>query len=135
MDAIILAGGVGSRLLPLTMTTPKPLLKINNLPLIHHQINLLINHGVDNIVISVGYLGEKIIEYLSEHSYNCSITFAMENEPLGTGGGIKNCEKQIESRSFIVIYGDIYTNLNLNLLRKYHKQKKGIDVKNICNFI
>jgi len=112
--AVILAGGYGKRLRPLTETTPKPLLQVAGKPIIVHQIEWLRSHGFNEIVVTVGWLKEKIIDELGSGSkFGVTIVYAVEEEPLGTGGALYNIKDVLAKRErFLVINGDILTNLD-----------------------
>ena len=114
MKALILAGGRGKRLRPITDSIPKPLIPINNIPLIEWSIKYLKKFGINEIIICSGYRSKQIEKYLKEKKYlNCKIQFSVERSPLGTAGSIKKAMKMISDRSFVVINGDIITNINL----------------------
>ena len=90
MRAIILAGGLGTRLRPLTENTPKPLLPVKNRPIIEHAIINFKKHGINDIVLSIGYLADKIKDYFGTgENWGVSISYVVEDQPLGTGGAIK----------------------------------------------
>jgi len=114
MKAAILAGGYGKRLRPLTTEKPKPLVEVAGKPILVWQIEWLKKHGINEIVLLVGYLKEKIIEYIGSGSkFGVKVTYIVEDKPLGTGGAIKNSEHVLSSEeSFIVVNGDIITNLD-----------------------
>ena len=96
MKAIILAGGLGTRLRPLTDKTPKPLLPIKGTPIIEHAINNFKKHGIKDIILSIGYKAEKIKEYFGDGSrIGVNISYCIEEEPLGTGGAIKKAAEDI----------------------------------------
>ena len=112
MQAIILAGGPGTRLRPITYSIPKPMILINNKPFLHYQLEFLKNNGMKDIILCIGYLSEKIIKYFGDGSkMGLSITCSIENKPLGTGGAIKNAEKYING-DFLVVYGDSYLSID-----------------------
>ncbi len=119
-NAIILAAGFGKRLNPLTLTTPKPLLKIGDITVLENTINLLKNYGIQEIVINTFYLSEKIISFLNKLNLEVKITPIVENkEILGTGGGIVNASKLIKNDFFFVINPDtIWTHFHLKELEK-----------------
>jgi len=127
MKAVILAGGLGRRLRPLTDNTPKPLLKISAKPIIVWQIEWLKRHGINEIVICAGYLREKIIRELGNGcKYNVKIGYVVEDTPLGTGGAIKNAEIFLRNEEgFYVLNGDILTDLNPKRLRDIGKKYVG----------
>ncbi len=119
MKAIILAGGRGKRLRPITDKIPKPLIPINNKPLIERTIKYLKKYGVTEIIISAGYKSHLIEKFLKQKkNFGCQIIFSIENTPLGTGGAIKKAMKHIEEDSFLVINGDIVTNIDLRKIMK-----------------
>ena len=114
MKAVILAGGFGKRLRPYTVERPKPLIEVANKPIIQWQIDWLKKYGIHEFVLLVGYLKEKIIEYFGSGSrFGVKISYIVEDEPLGTGGALKNAEHVLRhERVFLVLNGDIITNLN-----------------------
>ena len=116
MKAIILAGGRGKRLRPITDYVPKPLIPIKNIPIIEWQIKYLKKHGISEAIICSGYKSEMIENYLKNKKLGIKITFSTESKPLGTGGAIKKAGKKIKDKSFIVINGDIITNIDLRKL-------------------
>ncbi|MGI0100674.1 MAG: nucleotidyltransferase family protein [Candidatus Micrarchaeaceae archaeon] len=118
MEALILAGGKGKRLQPLTSEKPKPMLDVGGKPIIEWQIEWMKGHGVDSFIISAGYMKEKLIEYLGTGSrLGVDLSFKIEDEPLGTGGAIKNAADMLNDQDmFIVANGDIITNINLKKL-------------------
>jgi len=118
MKALILAGGRGKRLRPITDSIPKPLIQINNRPLIEWSIRYLKKHGINEIIICSGYRSKQIEKYLKEKKYfNCKIEFSVEKMPLGTAGSIKKAIKTISDKSFIVINGDVITNINFKKIK------------------
>jgi NDP-sugar pyrophosphorylase family protein len=118
LKAIILAGGRGKRLRPITDYVPKPLIPINNIPIIEWQIKYLKKFGISEVIICSGYKTEMIENYLKNKKLGIKITFSIENKPLGTGGAIKKAAKKIKDKSFLVINGDIITNIDLKKLFK-----------------
>ncbi|MDH3656511.1 MAG: nucleotidyltransferase family protein [Nitrosopumilus sp.] len=118
MKAIILAGGRGKRLRPLTDYVPKPLVSIKNIPIIEWQIKYLKKFGVNEVIICTGYKTEMIENYLTMKNMGVKIVFSIEKKPLGTGGAIKKAGKMIDDKSFFVINGDIITNIDLTKLKK-----------------
>ena len=119
MKAIILAGGRGKRLRPITDKIPKPLIPINNKPLIERTIKYLKKYGVTEIIISTGYKSHLIEKFLKQKkNFGCDIIFSIEKTPLGTGGAVKKALKYVEENSFLVLNGDIITNINLKKIMK-----------------
>jgi mannose-1-phosphate guanylyltransferase len=119
LKAVILAGGMGKRLKPLTDNIPKVLVPINNIPIIKWQIKYFEKFGVDEFVICTGYKGEQVKEYLESEKNNIKskIHYSQETEQLGTGGAIKNASKFLCDDSFFVINGDVITNLDPTQLK------------------
>jgi NDP-sugar pyrophosphorylase family protein len=118
LKAIILAGGRGKRLKPVTDYVPKPLVPIKNIPIIEWQIKYLKKFGVSEVIICSGYKTEMIENYLNMKNMGVTIKFSVEKYPLGTGGAIKKAGKMIKDKSFFVINGDTITNIDLKKLSK-----------------
>jgi NDP-sugar pyrophosphorylase family protein len=117
VQAVILAGGFGKRLAPLTSEVPKPLLPVGGKPILARQIEWLRHHGVTDVILTVGYLRHKIFETIGDgRKYGIRILYSVEEEPLGTGGAIKNAAPFITDDVFIVVNGDIITNLPVGKL-------------------
>ena len=118
MKAIILSGGRGKRLRPLTDTIPKPLIRINNVPLIEWSICYLKKFGITDIILCTGYRSKQIEDFLNKkNNFNCEIEYSIEKEALGTGGAIKKAMEKISDDSFMVINGDIITNIDLKKIQ------------------
>lgn len=115
MQAIILSGGKGTRLHPLTLTTPKPMLPIAGIPHLEYQIRLLKIHGFNNIVFSTGYLHNQIKDYFGDGSnHDVKMQYKEDGDiPLGTAGAIRNCLDLIDEDEVLVLNGDILTNISL----------------------
>jgi len=114
MKAVILAGGFGKRLRPLTDDRPKSMVEICGRPLAEWQILWLKRYGITEYVFLLGYAKEKVIEYFgSGKKFDVSISYVVEDEPLGTGGAIKNAEPILKNEDvFIIVNGDVVTDLN-----------------------
>lgn len=123
MKAIILAGGRGKRLKPVTDYVPKPLVPIKNIPIIEWQIKYLKKFGIKEVIICTGYKADMIESYLNMKKLGIKIKFSIEKSPLGTGGAIKKAGKMINEKSFFVINGDTITNIDL---RKLTSKKNSI---------
>jgi NDP-sugar pyrophosphorylase family protein len=118
LKAVILAGGMGKRLRPLTDDRPKAMIEIQNIPIIERQIQWLSRFGIREIVVCVGHLKEKIITHLNDgRQFDVVIDYISEEEPLGTGGALRNAREKIvldsQDEGFFVINGDILTDINL----------------------
>jgi NDP-sugar pyrophosphorylase family protein len=115
---VILAGGLGKRLRPLTSDRPKPMIQINKTPIIELQVKWLKKFGITDIIVLVGHLREKIKHHLADgKKFGVNISYIEENVPLGTGGALKNAKDHIiqngnSDSGFFVINGDILTNLD-----------------------
>jgi NDP-sugar pyrophosphorylase family protein len=119
MKALILAGGRGKRLRPLTDKIPKSLIPINKKPLIQYTINYLKKFGIDEIIICSGYKSKQIQNFLKKKkNFGCKIEYSVEKNPLGTAGAIRNAIKNLSDESFLVINGDIITNIDLKKILK-----------------
>ena len=119
MKAIILAGGRGKRLRPITDKIPKPLILINNKPLIERTIKYLKKYGITEIIISSGYKSSLIEKFLKKKkNFGCNIIFSIEKTPLGTGGAVRKALRFVDDESFVVLNGDIVTNINLKKILK-----------------
>jgi len=125
MDAIILAGGKGTRLAPYTTIFPKPLMPIGDVPILDVVLRQLKSHGFTKIIMAVGYLAELLETYFGNGSkYGMDIQYSRESKPLGTAGPLSLIENL--TNPFLVMNGDILTTLNYSALIKYHKEKAGI---------
>jgi len=129
LKVIILAGGRGKRLRPITDYVPKPLIPIKNIPIIEWQIKYLKKFGISEIIICSGYKTKMIENYLNNKKLGIKITFSVEDKPLGTGGAIKKAGKKIKDRSFLVINGDIITNIDLKKLIKKNNAIAAIQLR------
>ena len=122
MNAVILAGGKGTRLRPLTLNTPKPIVPILTRPFLSLQIELLKKTGIDNIVLSLSYQPRRIEELFGDGSaLGVKIHYTMEPEPLGTAGAVKNAEALIAGRT-VVFNGDVLSDLDLKAVLKQHEE-------------
>ena len=129
MKAIILAGGRGKRLRPITDYIPKPLVPIKNMPIIEWQLKYLKKFGVDEVIICTGYKQEMVENYLNVKKIGIKIKYSIEKTPLGTGGAIKKAGKLIKEKSFFVINGDTITNIDLKKLSKKQNSIASIELQ------
>ncbi|MBU5537491.1 MAG: NDP-sugar synthase [Candidatus Aenigmatarchaeota archaeon] len=113
MEAIILTGGSGKRLLPLTKDIPKCMLKVNGKPLLDYHVKWLKQYGVEKIVLACRYKWENI-----KRHYGDMFIYSVEKEPLGTGGAVKHALKYIENENFFLVNADDITDVDLNKLKK-----------------
>ena len=125
MQAVILVGGRGTRLCPLTLEIPKPMVPICDKPFTEYQLELLLRHGVTRVVFSLGYKWKKFEDYFKEgNRLGMHLDYVVEDTPLGTGGAIKNVEDYLEGETFLVLNGDILSDFNVGEILEYHKSKK-----------
>jgi D-glycero-alpha-D-manno-heptose 1-phosphate guanylyltransferase len=117
--AIILAGGMGTRLRSAVPDLPKPMAPINGRPFIEHQLDYWIDQGVNRFVLSVGYKKEVIMDHLGSSYRSTPLTYAIEDEPLGTGGGLLLAAQRM-NEPFLVLNGDTFFEVNLAELLKFH---------------
>jgi NDP-sugar pyrophosphorylase family protein len=129
LKAIILAGGRGKRLRPITDYVPKPLIPIKNIPIIEWQIKYLKKFNISEVIICSGYKTKMIENYINNKKLGIKITFSIEDKPLGTGGAIKKAGKKIKDKSFLVINGDTITNIDLKKLIKKENSIASIQLK------
>ena len=130
MKAIILAGGRGKRLLPVTDYVPKPLVSINNIPILEWQIRYLKKFNVNEIIICTGYKTEMIENYLTmRNNFGIKVTLSKEKSPLGTGGAIKKAIKKIRDKTFFVLNGDIITDIDITKLTKTPNSIAAIELR------
>ncbi len=123
MKAIIMAGGHGTRLRPLTCTAPKPMARILNRPVMEHSILLLKKHGITDIGVTLMYLPEQIRSYFGDGSaWGVKLTYFLEETPLGTAGSVKNTG-DFPDEDFLVISGDALTDADLSAFIAFHKAK------------
>jgi len=127
VKAVIIAGGFGTRLRPLSCTRPKHLFPIAGKPLLDWTLDRLSKNGVTEIVFAVNYLSEAFVEHCGKSAYGMKIHYSFESKPLGTGGCLKNAEKVIgRSENFLLLNGDIVSNVNYAQLMRQHIRNRGI---------
>lgn len=125
-----MAGGRGKRLRPITDYVPKPLVPLNNTPIIEWQIKHLKKFGIKEIIICTGYKSKMIENFLEmKNNLGIKIKFVVEKTPLGTGGAIKQAGLSITDKSFFVLNGDIITNIDFNRLAKKQNSIASIELK------
>ena len=127
--AILLVGGFGTRLMPLTKNTPKPMLTVAGVPVTEHQIAMAKAAGITEIVLATSYLSEVFIPYFGDGSkWGIKVKYAVEEEPLGTGGAIRNAAQLLDTNeSVVILNGDVLSSHNLTEQIRQH-EAKGADV-------
>lgn len=123
MRAIVLVGGEGTRLRPLTYRTPKPLLPVANVPFLERQLGWLARHGVDEVVLSLGYLPDAFLAHFpGDRCGDVKLGYAVEPEPMGTAGGIRFAADDV-SEPIVVCNGDVLTDLDLTAMLRFHHER------------
>jgi len=126
MKAVVMAGGEGSRLRPLTVNRPKPMVPIVNKPVMGHILDLLKQHGITEVVVTVQYLASIIQDAFGSGSQlGMKIHYSVEEVPLGTAGSVRNAREHLDD-TFLVISGDALTDFNLSEIINFHKRKKAV---------
>jgi mannose-1-phosphate guanylyltransferase/phosphomannomutase len=126
MKALLLAGGYATRLRPLSCTLPKLLFPVAGKPIIEWNIENLSKHGINEIILAVNYMADKIKDHFSKASLSSIIKFSFEPIPLGTGGAIKNSENLIGKNTFIAMNGDIISQIDIKSMVDFHKEKNAL---------
>lgn len=125
MKAFIFTAGYGERLRPVTDTIPKPLVPVLNRPAIEWPLSMLKRAGIEDVICNLHHLGGAIEKYFENHaSYGFNVSFSFERTILGTGGGLKQCEKFLCDDEFLVLNGDVVMDLDLGALIAFHREKK-----------
>jgi mannose-1-phosphate guanylyltransferase/phosphomannomutase len=126
MKAVIMAGGEGTRLRPLTSMRPKPMVPIVNRPVMEHILGLVKWHGITEVVATLQFMPQVIEDYFGDgEEWGMDISYALEETPLGTAGSVKNAEAMLDD-TFLVISGDALTDIDLSEVVRFHKEKGGI---------
>lgn len=124
MEAIILAGGFGTRLKSLGLDVPKPMVPVEEIPFLQYLMNFLQQNGVHTCVLSVGYKWEKIKDYFGEKFKDISLIYSIEDKPLGTGGAIRESLKYCKHNNVLVVNGDTFFEVDLKKMFDYHNNLK-----------
>ncbi|MBS3925276.1 MAG: nucleotidyltransferase family protein [Nitrosarchaeum sp.] len=134
MKAVILAGGLGTRLQPYTTFLPKPMLPLGEKPILEHLIEWTQKNGIKSIVLCVSYLRKTIEDYFEDGKrFGVNIEYAVSNKPLATAGQLKTAEEFIDD-TFVCMYGDSIFDFNLRNMIKQHKQKKSFVTMNLYEY-
>jgi mannose-1-phosphate guanylyltransferase len=123
VKAVLLVGGFGTRLRPLTLDVKKELMPVANRPFLEHVMAHLAKHGVDEAILTTGYLAEAFSDYPDEQAHGVKLTIVKEDEPLDSCGAVKNVEHLIDG-TFLVLNGDILTSLDITALVAYHRERE-----------
>lgn len=126
MQAIILAGGKGTRLRPLTLTTPKPVVPLANRPFLAYQLEMIRRAGIRDVVLSLSYRPADVRRVMKAHCPGgLNLSYAIEKEPLGTGGGVRYASRGREG-TLVILNGDILTNLDLREVLERHRRSQAL---------
>ena len=126
MKAVVMAGGAGTRLRPLTINRPKPMVPMVNKPVIAHILELIKRHGITDVVITLQYMAESIQDYFGDgQSHGMNIQYSIEQTPLGTAGSVKQAQPLLDD-TFIVISGDAVTDIDLSAVIEYHRSRQAL---------
>ncbi len=136
--AVIIAGGEGTRLRPLTYEVPKPLMPVKGKPIVEHILDALVHYGAKDVVLAIGYKADMIMDYFKDGSkFGINIMYSVESKTLGTGGAAKkaieehfkngvNYESGIGENDVLIVNGDNLYDINLNEMYKMHKSENAI---------
>ncbi|MEZ5238158.1 MAG: sugar phosphate nucleotidyltransferase [Microthrixaceae bacterium] len=123
---MIMAGGEGTRLRPLTSNAPKPMMPLANRPMMEHVVTLLRKHGITEIVVTVAFMADTIRTYFGDGSeFGVQMTYATEETPLGTAGSVRNASDQLDD-TFLVISGDVLTDIDLGAIIEAHRRADAV---------
>ncbi|MCL4507636.1 MAG: sugar phosphate nucleotidyltransferase [Chloroflexi bacterium] len=126
--AIVLAAGEGTRLRPLTLTRPKPMLPINGEPLLHYTLKWLQRHGINEVAINLHHCPEVIVDYFGDGSrLDMRIMYSYEDKILGTAGAVRKLDRFADGRPLVIVYGDVLTDLDLSALIADHNKHVAMD--------
>ena len=126
MQAVIMAGGKGTRLATVTKNIPKPMVPIEGKPLLEYQIENLKENGVDNIILIVGYMGDVIQDHFGDGaSFGVGISYYVEETPLGTAGALAEIKDRLED-TFFLVFGDLFININYDRFLSFHQEKDAL---------
>lgn len=137
MEVIILAGGLGTRLRSAIGDVPKPMAPVDGKPFLHYQLLWLESSGVDKVVLSTGYKAEMITDYFGQKFNGISIEYAIEKEPLGTGGAILYAMRKTEGDRVLIVNGDTWFPVDIGRLVEEHESAAAritIALKKMTNF-
>lgn len=123
-DAIILAGGLGTRLRSIISDIPKPMAPVNERPFLSYLLDYLVSFSVDTVILSTGFRGEVVKEHFGDSYKTAKLIYAHEKEPLGTGGGIRFALKNSDAKDVLVLNGDTFLRVNLMNFYRFHTSNK-----------
>ena len=126
MKAVVMAGGQGTRLRPLTSNQPKPMVPIGNKPTVQHTLELLARHGINDVVMTVAFMSQMLRNHFGDgSSLGMNIEYSVEESPLGTAGSVKNAQSALED-TFFIISGDALTDFDLTEILDFHREREAL---------
>lgn len=127
MRAVVLAGGEGTRLRPLTVERPKPLVPLVHRPIMGHVLHWLRRHGIEDIVVTLAYRANLVQNYFGTGSaYGVNLRYVVEEIPLGTAGSVKNAAAFLKEEPFVVVSGDVVTDIDLHAALRFHQEHRAL---------
>lgn len=132
MEAIILAGGFGTRLGELTKHVPKPMLEVAGRPFITHLLDRLANCGCDHAVLSVGYLADRFVQAFGDNYRGLRLDYALEDHPLGTGGAMINSLRFCSAADVLILNGDTYVDVDYQAMLEEHLSGREAVTVGVC---
>ena len=136
-EAVVLAGGLGTRLQGVVHDVPKPMAPVAGKPFLTYLLDYLKKYSVEKVVLAVGYKHEVIVDFFGDNYKGIKLEYAIEHEPMGTGGGIANALKFVDGKEAFLLNGDSYFDVDLIALDKHHRQTDAditLSVKEMFNF-
>ncbi len=124
--ALVLAGGKGTRLMPLTKDIPKPMIDIGGKPALEHHMELIKHHNLSDVVMCISHMADKIEKHFGSDFIGLKISYPAEPQPLGSGGAIKNASRYIDADHFVVLNGDVMTNIDITSLMDFHLKNNAL---------
>ena len=130
MKAVIMAGGEGTRLRPLSLGSPKPMTPLFDKPVMEHIIALLKVHGITDLCVTLQYMPQSVIDYFGDgEELGVKLTYFVEETPLGTAGSVKNCMSYLGEEDFLVISGDAVCDLDLSAAIGFHRTRRSAEFR------
>lgn len=124
MKGVIIAGGPGTRLRPLTYLRPKPIVPVVNKPFLEYQVELLKRHGIREIIFCTNYMAEMIQAHFGDGSgFGVKMRYALEEVPLGTAGAVKNAEQYFDGDTLLIFNGDVLTDFDISAIVRFHEER------------
>jgi len=124
VEAVVLAGGLGTRLRSAVNDVPKPMAPIQGRPFLERLLDYWIGQGVQRAVLAVGYMHQTIRKHFGDKYRDCAITYSVEQQPLGTGGALVQALSLVQAKTFLVLNGDTYFAVPLSTLTEFHRQHR-----------